>query len=294
MKKLFLHLFILFIFTSPTHAFEKIEVVATVFPLADIVKSIGKDYVNVITILPPGASPHTFEPKPKDIVRYNKAKLIVLVGAGLDFWVEKIVKTDDTKKTLLRLSDFIDFSGFSDQHNDHKKHSHDEHHDPHFFLDPILMIDAAKIITANLLQIRPDLSYNFNENFKRVKQTLLELDALYKNNLTQFKGKRLVTFHNAWGYLARRYGLIVEEVIIEAPGKEPSPKKIKNLLDKLKKMNISTIFVEPQFNTKNIEAIAKDVHVQLITLDPIGGLPNRDSYIKLMNFNLAQLLKGLQ
>lgn len=311
MKKLVLHLLILFIFTSPSHAFEKIDVIATVFPLADIVKSIGNDYVNVMTILPPGASPHTFEPKPKDIIKYKKAKLIIIVGAGLDFWVEKMVEKDE-KQIVLRLSDFIELSKYDDnshhhyEHNKNDKHKykrelkqedHQEHemeYDPHFFLDPILMIDAAKIITAKLSQIRFELSNYFNESFKNYKLKLIELDNLYKISLVQFKNKKLITFHNAWGYLARRYGLIVEEVIIEAPGKEPSPRKIKNLLDKLKKMNISTIFVEPQFNTKNIEAIAKDMHVQLVTLDPIGGVVDRDSYIKLMTFNLYQLVKGLQ
>ncbi len=282
-------LVLIFTLVSKVYSAEKMKVAVSIFPLTELVKSIGGDFVEVTTVLPVGASPHTFEPKPKDMVRFSNAKVVFMVGGGLDFWVEKIFT--GREKDIIRLYNLIKLP---DVHVEHQHGRGSKHKDPHFWLDPIIMIDAAKIVYETLSSLMPQNKDYFGNNFNRIKADLTDIDNLYKSRLQNYRGSKIITFHNAWGYLAKRYGLMVEEVLIESTGKEPSPKKIKRIMDKVRAMNIKAIFVEPQFNVKSVKVIAKDMNIKLIVIDPIGGFHDRDSYRKLMHYNLEQLLTGLQ
>jgi len=278
---------------------EQIKVVVSIHPLYDITKQIGKDKVIVKTLLPPAASPHTFEPTPKQMMELHDAKIFIKIGAGLEFWADRIVKAVSNKNLIV-----VDLSkGMPLIHGTHK-HEHDESPkifsgraaDPHFWLDPVLTKKIVDKITNGLIQIDPQNKKFYADNAEYYKQQLDKLNEEIIQKIHQLKTKEYVTFHPAWNYFSKRYGLKVVGVIEEAPGREPTPGDVARIVKELKRSNIRVVFAEPQFNPKIAEAIAKEAHARVLFLDPIGAsnAPDRDTYIKLMRYNLSQMERAMK
>jgi zinc transport system substrate-binding protein len=138
---------------APAHA--TVRVVATIFPLADMVRQVGKDAVEVVTLLPPGASPHTFEPTPAQIRELAHAAVFVQVGAGLDAWAAKLLAANPGTIRVVTIADGLTLIGNAEAHgSDGDPHRGEPHGgDPHVWLDPILVRDhAVPAITAALIQ----------------------------------------------------------------------------------------------------------------------------------------------
>lgn len=290
--------FLLFLLIPLQVFAQPIEAAVSINPLSDIVKRLGGEDVRVSVMLPPGASPHTYEPKPKDMIKFQNVRLFVMVGEGLDFWVEKIAKSAKKTPDILKITEGMPLISLDHDH-DHGKSKLSTPRaphlkDPHIWLDPVLTTEAAEKINKKLASLRPEKAMDFNRNFLRLKEDLKTLDGEIKEAVASFGSRKIITFHNAWGYFARRYGLNIEEVLIDVPGKEPSPKKIKKVIDKIKAQRIRTIFIEPQFNPKIAEVIAKEAGANVIVLDPIGGADGRKTYLELMRYNLEQMGKGLR
>src|SRR5512140_3194235 len=118
-----------------------VRVVATIFPVADIVQQIGRDAVDVITLLPPGASPHTFEPTPAQMREVAEARVFVRVGAGLDSWTEKLLAARNPTLTILTLTDGVRLLSLTETHADEPAAGGGHGGDPHIWLDPLLVRD---------------------------------------------------------------------------------------------------------------------------------------------------------
>jgi ABC-type Zn uptake system ZnuABC Zn-binding protein ZnuA len=270
---------------------EKIPVVVSIYPLVDMVRQVGGDRVQVDFMVPPGASPHTFEPKPSDMVKVYNARLFVIVGAGLEFWAEKAIRSAGKKDLkVLTLSDGLPLVYGTDSHDDHHRFQ-GRSADPHVWLDPQLAKEMVNSIARVLMELDPSHGRYFRENAERFKREIDSLDAFIAGKVKTFRRKEYVTFHSAWNYFSRRYGLRVVGVIEESPGKEPSPKHIARLINEVKRTGARVVFAEPQFSPKIAEVIAHEAGAKVLLLDPNGGpgLPGRDTYIGLMRYNLSVL-----
>jgi len=269
----------------------KIIVVVSISPLGDMVRQVGGDRVQVDFMVPPGASPHTFEPKPSDMTRVHNSRLFVIVGAGLEFWAEKAIRSAGGKDLkVLTLSDGLPLVYGTDSHDDHHR-SQGRSADPHVWLDPQLTKEMVNSIARALMELDPSHGRYFRENAERFKREIDSLDAFIAGKVKTFRTKEYVTFHSAWNYFSRRYGLKVAGVIEESPGKEPSPKHIARLINEVKRTGARVVFAEPQFSPKLAEVIAREAGAKVLFLDPNGGpgLPGRDTYIGLMRYNLSVL-----
>ncbi len=264
----------------------KLKVVASIFPLADFVSNIGGEKVEVITLLPTGASPHTYEPKPRQVKEIARAKVFVKNGLGLEFWAEKVVRAAaNPNLMIIDASEGISPIG-------------DEHHggaNPHVWLDPVLARQQVKNITQALIQADPVNKEFYEKNAAQYLASLEALDKKIRETVTNFSIREFIAFHPAWTYFAQRYGLVEAATIEEAPGKEASPAHIKNVIDTAKKLGVKAIFAEPQFNPKAAKRIAEEVSAQVLFLDPLGGpeLKDRNSYLKLMSYNLEQMNEAM-
>jgi len=268
-----------------------IKVVASIYPLGDIAKQVGGEKVAVKVLLPPGASPHTFEPTPVETMEIHKARVFVKAGAGLEFWAEKVVKTSGNKGLIT-----VDAS--SGLPLIRQIHSHDpligktkdlESADPHIWLDPMFVKKIADKIVDALSKADPDGKAYYTKRAEIYKKDLEALHKEISDRVKGFKVKEYITFHPAWNYFSQRYGLKIAGVIEESPGREPSPRHIAKIVKEIKRINSKVIFAEPQFNPKIAEVIAKEAGARVLFLDPIGG-PNvkgRDTYIGLMRYNLS-------
>ena len=270
---------------------DRLTVVATIFPLADFVKNVAGDKVEVITLLRPGDSPHTYEPTSRDMKAVARATLLVVNGAGLDFWVEKLKSAASDNMVELDTSAILEKEGLL--------LSGDEHEggvNPHYWLDPVLAQMQVEAIAAALVAADPGNKDSYLGNAADYIAELKSLDAEIKSETESFSSREFITFHPAWTYFARRYGLVEAAVIEEAPGKEPSAKYIEHVIDVAKALKVKAIFAEPQFSTKVADAIADGSGAKVLLLDPIGGpgLAGRDSYIALMRYDVGQMGEAMK
>lgn len=297
--------------SQTTSTTERIPVVVSIAPLADWVRQIGGNAVEVTTLVPPGTSPHTFEPSPADLRKMAQARLFVHVGLGLDEWVARLSRTNKNSK-LLAIGDVLQKKGLLPrdvakpkeltllgkslpQHAKEKDHSH-EHEgngtDPHFWLDPLLAQLATKEIENALSTVAPERAALWHEGALRYSRELEELHREIVEQLKPCRKGKLVTFHHAFGYFARRYELDVAGVIEVYPGKQPSEGEIKGLVQQLRALGVKTIFAEPQMDSRLAQIIAQEVGGKVETLDP-EGTSERQDYLALMRFNAEQIKKAL-
>ncbi len=269
----------------------EVSIVVSIYPLEDITKNIGKERVSVKTLIPPGASPHAFEPKPSDINELTKASMFIKIGAGLELWAEGFVRSQKKSIRIVDLSETIELLRGKD--HSHNGHSHEI--DPHYWLDPVIAKSIVDRITAELIRIDPSSKDFYITNATNYKKELDSLNETIKKRLSKLKKKRFVAFHPAWNYFSKRYGL-EPLYIVEATGRELRPKNIKYIVDWMKKEKIGVVFGEVQFSPQIAEAIAYEAGARLLMLDPIGSpyIPERNSYINLLLYNTAQLEEALR
>lgn len=295
MKKAFVFLFlIIFLSFANTVLAEPVKVIVSIHPLSDITKQIGKDKVIVKTLLPPAASPHNFEPTPKQMIEFRNAKIFIKIGAGLEFWSDRIVKAASNKNLMvLDLSTDMPLIYGTHEH----KHGHaGQSADPHFWLDPVLAKRIVDRIANALIQIDAPNKKFYADNAEIYKKELDKLNKEIIQKVGKFMVKEYVTFHPAWNYFSMRYGLKVIGVIEKAPGREPAPGDVARIVRELKKLNTRVVFAEPQLNPKIAEAIAKEANAKVLFLDPIGtsNTPDRDTYLKLMRYNISQMERAMK
>lgn len=291
---------LIFIFSASKANAEKIHIVVSIYPLRDIVKQAGGEMVKVDFIVPPNASPHTFEPTPSDMKKINDAKIFVIIGSGLEFWAERAVRSAG-RKNLKVVVLSKDMPLINESHEAHAHGKAEGHHagdvvDPHIWLDPILAKEITTRITAALTDLDSAHKAYYEKRSMEFSKELTALDATIAATIQGFRTKEYVTFHAAWNYFSRRYGLRVAEVIEESPGKEASPKHLAGIVKHIKQSGSRVVFAEPQFNPKLAEVIAKEAGAQVLFLDPFGGpdIKGRDTYIGLMLYNLRTLEKAMR
>ncbi len=259
--------------TSPS----KIRVVATLHPLADLVREIGGERVEVMTLIPAGASPHAFEPTSGAILRAKGADLLVYMGAGLDDWASEFAGEETL---LLCLSEGMELPDG----------------DPHVWLDPVLVKEAlAPQMAQALSEIAPDSSDYFRGNLRRLQRELERLHAEIRAALATVEVRAFITLHAAWGPFARRYQL--EDICIEEfPAAEPSAARLASLVRSARERGVRAVLVEPGYNPRPAEVLASEIGGQVYEVDPLGGegLPGRERYLDLMRYNLQIFVSALR
>jgi zinc transport system substrate-binding protein len=269
---------------APAADSGKLKVAATIFPLADIARNVGGDKVTVITVMPPGASPHTFEPTFEIIRQTNGIKTLFKVGCGLDDWAQKITESLGGTIAVMEVSKDIEL-----------RHFEDGSADPHYWLSLANGGIIAKNITDGLIGLDPANEEYYLKNLAAYQAVLAKEDEAIKAKLATLQNKTFVTFHEAWFYYAQGYGLTVAEAFEPFPGKEPTPEFLAHFIDTIKKNNITVVFAEPQFSPESIQQVAKDLNLKVRIIDPEGGGTSETSnYIDMMRFNTNVIYEALK
>lgn len=276
---------------------EKPVLVATIPPIAMLLRELVGDAAEVRCLVPPGSSPHTFEPRPSDMRAVEDAAALFTAGPGLDDWAERL-----PTKNIFRIVDLIpeerllryevEVSHGEGEHT----HSHEEGTiDPHFWTDP----ETASFGLAGIYNVLPEVCPELDkkklaENFGGLAAQHAALYMDIHEHLGPLKGRAVILFHSSFNYLLHRFGIRVAGVIEPAPGKEPSPKQLKELRDIIAREGITTIFTEPQLNPGPAQALAEAAGVKLAELDPNGGVPGRETYEELIRYNANVLAEALR
>jgi zinc transport system substrate-binding protein len=280
--------------TSPPAG--KILVAATIVPLGDFCRQIGGNLVQVEVLIPPGASPHVFEPSPSAVAQASKALVFVYIGAGLEPWAEKFLHSrgpagltvvEATRGIPLIREVEAHHRGAAPHEEGHAEHRN-EAGNPHIWLDPVLAQEICRRIGAAFIQADPDHGRQYQAHLDRY---LGELEALHREIQQQARHWRLrefICFHPSFTYFARRYHLREAGVIEAAPGRETTPRHLQKLVETVRRAGIRVVFAEPQLNPRIAEVLAREAGIKVLMLDPMGGRPPYGSdYLKLMRHNLA-------
>jgi len=268
---------------------QPMKVVASIFPVGDMIKEVGGDRVAVQVLLPPGASPHVFEPTPGTAKELSQAGLFFEIGAGLDFWAEKLVKGVKPNIRVVVLSNGMKLLREEGEHGHERGAAN-----PHVWLDPVLAMEMVKKIEKVLAETDPGGAEIYRKRGAGYIAKLKILDAEIRKTVSTFAIKSFISFHPAWDYFALRYGLKDAGVIEESPGAEPSPRKLESIVKAIRRYHIRAVFAEPQLNPKVADVIAHEAGVKVVMLDPIGGLPGRETYLGLMSYNLQQMKNAMR
>jgi len=268
------------------------KVSATIFPLYDIVRNIAGDEIETVLILRPGASPHSFDPSPENIKLLQGSDTIFMIGHGIDDWALRLAESAGVRDHTIvdKNIKLMEFSGSDHTHEgeeiieseeDHK----DEGIDPHYWLSIENAKGIATQVKDELITRYPTLEDSINVNYAKYIAQLNELQEYSKDRMKALDNKNIATFHNAWSYFAQENGLTIITTFEEFPGEEPTPEYLSEFIEHIEADKISVIYAEPQFSTATLEPIAKDLGVKISVLDPIGGVPGRESYINLLRYN---------
>ncbi len=262
---------------SPT-----LHVVTSIPPLAAWITAVGGSEVVVTTLVPAGSNPHTFDLTPAQLLAVGKADLLVLNGAGLEPWAERIRQNAPSSLRTLSLTDGATL--LSDHHADHGTFGN-----PHLWLDPLFAHDAVLRLGAVLDSLRPGSS--FTTRAKAYADSLLALDRWIRAQLPQ-EPMTVITFHASWEYFAKRYGITIAGSIESQPGRELSPGELSSLIALIRTRRIPLLVTEPQFPRRSCDVLAQETGIRVITLDALGG--TSDNYFALMRNNVEVLVKGLR
>ncbi len=257
---------------------EKIIVAVTISPQAEFVEKVGGDKVKIIVMVPPGASPHTYEPAPNQMADLNNAKMYAKVGSGVEFelgWMDKITDlnknmhvVDCSKGIELRKMTEEEEKAEEDGHESGEEHEHEEGgNDPHIWLSPKNAKMMVENIYNGLIEIDPDNKDYYKTNKDSYITELDKADGEISKKLLNLKNRKILVFHPSWGYFCRDYNLT--QIAIEKSGKEPTLQGIENLIKQAKENHITIIFASPQFSTKSAEVIANEINGNVVLIDPL-------------------------
>jgi zinc transport system substrate-binding protein len=242
--------------TSPGNASDRIKVATTIAPLGDFVNAVGGEKVEVTVVVPPGAEPHTFEPTPSLMMDVAKADLYIMNGAGLEFWMDKLLQAN--KEMIV-----VD----SSQGIGLLQESEDEI-DPHIWLSLRNAAVQVNNICAGLIEVDSQNKDFYIKNRDAYLETLKAMDVELNRTFAGKKNKIFIVHHPAWTYFARDYNL--SQVPLMENEKEPGPKYLGEVIDLARTNNITTIFVEPEYNPKAAEVMAREMNTGIVTLDPLA------------------------
>lgn len=279
-----------------------IKVTASIRPVALLVAEVGGDQVTVRTLLPPGASPHGYEPTPSQVRDLAGADLLVTVGAGLDPWAERLHRAVGREVPELELAEHTRLLPAPVEHHHEgedggEQEAHPHHGgegDPHLWLDPVrVRDDLVPAIAAALSAAAPDLAPGFARRGEALRDRLTDLDRELALGLRPFAGRAFVAFHASFTYFAARYGLRQVAVVEPLPGREPSARWMRRVIEAGRQAGARAVLVEPQFNPRIGRTIAEQFGARVVTVDPLGSPEAGGTYADLMRFNLAAFREAL-
>ncbi|RJR26732.1 MAG: cation ABC transporter substrate-binding protein [Desulfobacteraceae bacterium] len=256
-----------------TYGQDKLRVFTGILPQKFFVEQIGKGAVDVDVMVQPGASPHTYEPRPQQMVAISRAKLYFAIGVQFEnVWLKRIASSNPSMKIIKTHEGIERVPMMGHDHEEeggHQGHSHEgSAPDPHIWLSPPLVLIQARNILSALQEADPSNFDLYEANYRDLVSRVISIDSELRNIFKDKKGISFMVFHPAWGYFARAYGL--SQIPVEIEGKEPKPSQLQRLIQDAKARNVKVIFTQPQFSTRSAEQVAREIGGQVITVDPLA------------------------
>lgn len=317
----------------------QVTVTTSFYPLTHFTEQVGGTVVEVIQMSAPGADPHTYEPTPQQISQVYESDLFVFNGAGQDEWAERIhEELESNGVSVLIATEIVERMSYEEGYDGHESHDEheegdehhdeeheedehemheDEHHDehdghdgeehdhehgewdPHVWLDPTKVEEIVLTIAAELAEISPAHAAQFYQNAAAYVVELQTLDQDIQSGLSTCALDAVIVSHDAYRYLAHRYGFHTLEIAGLSPSAEPSPARLAELADIAQQEGINHVFFEAQVSPALSETLAAEIGADTMVLHSIEALTNEErsagkTYVDLMRQNLENLRIALE
>lgn len=252
----------------------RLSVLVSVVPQKYFVKKIAGDLAEVTVLIPPGASPTTYEISPSDMRRVNRADVWFTIGLQREVtWIPEFSSLNHRLKIVSTIDDVtrlpIGRYSIPEEHTGSGNHDHDHSGvDPHVWLSPELVSIQARAICTNLIELDPVNRGIYSENLTLFLEEISDLQIRIHESIDSFQGESFMVFHPAWGYFADEFSLI--QVPIEISGSEPSPSELAQLIDYGRNSSVKVVFVSPQFSETSAETIADELEASVAFIDPLA------------------------
>jgi zinc transport system substrate-binding protein len=262
-----------------------VSVVASFHPLAEAAARVGGDRVAVTNLTPAGSEPHDLELTPDQVDDVEDASLAVVLGRDFQPAVEEVAgRRDGPTLTVLDALD-VGRGGPGAE-------------DPHVWLDPTVMAEIVDALAAELAALDPDGAEGYEAGAAAFRDELAALDGEYQAVLGGCAGEVVVVAHEAFGWLTSRYGLVQEGIAGLAPGAEPDPERLSQLVDLVEAEGVTTVFTETLVSPRVSETLAREAGLRTAVLDPLEGLSDDRlaagaTYTSVMRENLSALAGAL-
>ncbi|GGM25734.1 adhesin [Paraliobacillus quinghaiensis] len=310
---------------------KQLQVYTTLYPLEYFANEIGGAYVDVISILPAGADPHTYEPTSKTMVDIATADAFIYNGANLETYAEKIqAALSEENVKMVEATEGIDLLNTIHAHeeeavhvsteesndHDHEDEGHDEEEhaeaeehieddghnhgdvDPHVWLDPILAQELAENVKNTLVGLMPEQKETFETNYQDLILRLNDLDAEFHETIESYEQNKILVSHAGYGYWEKAYGL--EQIAISglSSSNEPSQKELERIIEAVRENNIEYLFFEQNITPKVATVIQNEAGIESLELHNLSVLTeqdieNGDDYFTLMERNLKAIETAL-
>ncbi|HOL41128.1 MAG TPA: zinc ABC transporter substrate-binding protein [Methanospirillum sp.] len=298
LRALFLLLFLLVLLCvsgcieqKPASSSQSLIIACTIPPQEEFIRAVAGEYpVSVLVMVPPGASPHTFEPTPSQIAGLESADLYLALGSGMEFenrWLSRIQQQypdlpviNMSKEIEIIQIDHPDTEGAEPE-------GHDAHEgtDPHVWLS---LRNAARMVDTTaeaMVAVRPDMKDVFYKNRDSYIQNLTILDHGISTSLQGLKTRTILVYHPAFGYFCRDYNLT--QMAVEENGREPSARQLASLITQARTDGIRIVFAEPEGSTRQAETLARELNGTMVLISPLAG-----NYLENMQ-HIAREMSGL-
>lgn len=287
----------------------KLNVVTTFYPLYFMAKEIGGEDANVVNLVPAGVEPHDWTPKSRELKLASDAQVFLYNGAGLEGWTDDFLGSlnSGSKLLIVEASRGIErIEGTEEDGHDHGEDHAEESEsgpghavDPHTWVSPKSALRMAENIRDAFVQADGAHQAAYDSRFEALKGKLATLDAEFAQKLAPYKGRDFVVSHQAFGYLARDYGLNQTAIMGLSPDAEPRAQDMIRIINFIKEKQIKAIFFEELVSDNLAKTIASETDAETLVLNPVEGLtPDQEKagedYFTLMRRNLQNLEKALQ
>jgi zinc transport system substrate-binding protein len=293
-------------FFTSTPKPEKLSVVTTIYPLAFLSQEIGGDQIQVTQLVPSNTEIHGWEPSASHIIAAEDADIIIYNGAGLDHWMEDdVLPALSNTETRTVIESTLGLELLTGEEHEHESEAGDEEHehgryDPHTWVSPYMAKLQAEKIYAALVQLDPEHESYYTLRWLDLEGRLEQLDSEYSTGLSTAGKEAIFVSHEAFGYLAHRYGFEQHGVIGLSADEQPTATTIANLIEEMREHETYVVYVDPVYSREYAQTIQSEVQAQtgqvvtVLKLYLMLGPTDEMDLLEQMQGNLANLKSGLE
>jgi zinc/manganese transport system substrate-binding protein len=280
----------------------KIKIVTATTDLASLAQEVGGDHIEVESIARGYQDPHFVEAKPSFLLKLRQADLLIVVGLELEIgWLPPLINQSGNPRIQPNSAGYLDASQFAEILEKPTgivtRAMGDVHPfgNPHYWLDPDNGRRVAQGIANKLASMQPGEAAYFNSRFADFSKRLTDAEKIWDAEMQPYHGRKVITYHRSWPNFLKHFGLVSVGEVEPRPGIPPTPSHTLELINMMKRDNVKIILVEPYFDLKTPNAIARETGAQVVVMPPsVGGEKVITDYFKLFDYDLALLIKAFK